>query len=90
MMDSTVTRNAQVLSTNVQAEAVLMNTANGKYYGLDDIVTSVWQQLCTPLKVSDLCRNLTEEYDGDPEVIRRDVLVLLKKLADDGLIEVAG
>lgn len=90
MMESTVRRNAQVLSTTVHAEAVLMNTANGKYYGLDDIATSVWEQLCTPRTVSDLCGSLAEVYDEDLEIIRRDVLVLLGKFVNDGLIEVIG
>ncbi len=90
MMESTVRRNAQVLSTTVHTEAVLMNTASGKYYGLDDIATSVWERLCTPRTVSDLCGSLAKEYDEDLEIIRRDVLMLLEKLADDGLIEVIG
>lgn len=90
MMDSTVRRNAQVLSTTVHTEAVLMNTASGKYYGLDDIATSVWERLRAPLTVRELCGCLAQDYEEDPEIIRRDVLMLLQKFADDGLIEVIG
>lgn len=86
--ESEIVRNTGIIFTKVGDETVLMSVQTGKYYGLDDIGTDVWSRLEAPIRIGALCAALAGAYDGAPEDISRDVLALLDKLVDNGLIEV--
>lgn len=81
-------RHPEIMFTIVHDEAVLVNMVTGKYFGLDDIGTHIWNRIQVPVGVDTLCAALTIEYDGAEEDIRRDVQAFLNWLADNGLIEV--
>lgn len=76
------------LSTEVDGAAVLMSIAHGCYFGLDAIASDVWRRLEQPVRVADLCGALARDYDGTAEAIEQDVLNLLARLTEHGLIEV--
>ncbi|MEP6619823.1 MAG: PqqD family peptide modification chaperone [bacterium] len=77
-------------AATVDGRVVLMSQKHGNYYDLGGIGSNVWQRLAMPVRVEVLCRALTEEYEGDPLVIQRDVMALLGRLAEDALVEVRG
>ncbi|HYH21262.1 MAG TPA: PqqD family peptide modification chaperone [Azospirillum sp.] len=83
-----VQRVADVLSAEVDGEAVLMSIEKGFYFGLDDIGSDVWRRLEEPVGVAALAAALAEDYDGDPAVIEHDVIALLTDMAANGLVEV--
>ena len=85
---SVVTVTKDQVSCSLGAEAAILNTKHGIYYGLDPIGTQVWKLLRTPRKVGDIHEVLLQEYDVDPERCKRDLLVLLEELLGAGLIEV--
>lgn len=87
---STVVQSREPLSAEVDGETVLMSVEQGRYFGLDAIGGDVWHRLESPVRVSDLCAALAADYDGAPDVIERDVLDLLGRMAARGLIEVTG
>jgi hypothetical protein len=87
-LSSTVLRNKDHMAAEVDGELVLMSVEKGNYYGLDAIGADIWRRLEKQAVVSDLCAALGEEYDADADTIRRDVLLLLEKLAAEGLIEI--
>jgi Coenzyme PQQ synthesis protein D (PqqD) len=76
------------VSCNLGAEAAILNTREGIYYGLDPIGTQVWKLLQTPTTVADIHEVLLQEYDVEPERCQRDLLALLEDLLGAGLIEV--
>ena len=84
---SVVTVTKDQVSCDLGAEAAILDTKNGIYYGLDPVGTQVWKLLQTPRKVSDIQQVLLQEYDVEPERCRRDLLVLLEELLRAGLIE---
>lgn len=87
-LSSTVVQSREPLSAEVDGETVLMSVEQGRYFGLDAIGGDVWRRLETPVRVSDLCAGLAADYEGEPDVIERDVLDLLGKMAERRLIEV--
>lgn len=86
---SVVVVHPEPLKAEVDGEIILMSVANGLYFGLDDIAGDIWRRLAQPIRVDALCAALTVEYEGEPAVIERDVLALLNKLAERGLIDVS-
>jgi hypothetical protein len=86
--DSFVTRARELLVAAVDNELVLLDTAQGKYYGIDAIGSEIWNRLEAPARIGDLCVALGTEFEADAETIERDVLCFLERLAGYQLVEV--
>lgn len=86
---SIVVVRSEPLKAEVDGEIILMSVANGLYFGLDDIAGDIWRRLARPIRADALCAALSVDYEGEPAVIERDVLTLLNKLAERGLIDVS-
>jgi hypothetical protein len=76
------------LSTSVGDEAVILNLERGSYYGLNVCGAGLWRKLQDPIRVEALYEWMLATYQVTAEVARRDLLALLSKLAESGLIEV--
>jgi len=86
--DTVLKRNGDLLSNELDGETVMMSIDSGKYYGLEEIATRVWELLEQPTSVSALCGVLVEEFDVAREQCEADVLPFLSELAKEGLVEV--
>lgn len=67
-------------------EAVLLHTAQQRYYGLDQVGTRMWTELISSSTIDVAYQRLLEEYEVDPENLRRDLTELVEKLAQHRLI----
>ncbi len=85
-MESTISVPQGVLFRNVEGEAVLLNTETGKYYGLDEVGTRMWTLLTEHGKVEPAFKALLAEYDVPAEQLQKDLLELVGKLAEQGLL----
>lgn len=86
-LDSIVRRNDELLTAEVDGELVMMSIASGRYFGLDDTGRRIWELLVGPVSVAALCEQLVQEYAVDTATCERDVLALLRKMAEHGMIE---
>lgn len=69
-------------------EVVILSLADGVYYGLDAIGAAVWGLLQEPVTVAEICKRIIRSYDVGAERCGRDVLELVRALAERGLVEV--
>ena len=76
------------VSSEVRGEAVILNLADGTYYGLNPIGAHIWNLIQKPKSVAAIQAILLAEYDVEVEVCHRELLALLQELAKRGLIEV--
>jgi hypothetical protein len=86
--DSTVVAIKDQLSANLEGEAVILNCANGVYYGLNEVGNTVWTFVQEPRAVAEIAAKVASEYEVQPDACERDVIELLGQLTDAGLIEV--
>jgi len=77
-----------VLISNLQDESVLLNLDSERYYGLDDVGTRMLSALSTSSSIEAAYELLREEYDVEGEVLRRDLLSLVEKLLNQGLVKI--
>jgi Coenzyme PQQ synthesis protein D (PqqD) len=77
------------VAADVAGETVLMSLERSRCYGLGDIGSDIWSKLSSPVRVDDLVAELNTRYEAPPGVIERDVLHLLTKLAEEGLIKIS-
>ncbi|MEP2180544.1 MAG: PqqD family protein, partial [Marinomonas sp.] len=83
----TITASDDVVSREVNGEAVLLDLASGLYFGLNVVGSAIWQVVGdAPAKVSALCDAVEAEFDAPRDVIEADVEELLGELVAAGLV----
>ncbi|BAE50267.1 PqqD family protein [Paramagnetospirillum magneticum] len=88
--DMTIVRSPTCLAAEVGDEVVVMSVERGLYYAFDEISSDIWGRIAEPLSVQSLCQALLLDYDAAPEVIEGDVLAVLTRLREAGLVDVVG
>ncbi|OLE56323.1 MAG: thymidylate synthase [Cyanobacteria bacterium 13_1_40CM_2_61_4] len=85
---STIVAAKEQVSCSMAEEAVVLDLKAGVYYGLNEVGARVWSLVQEPRNVSDIRDAILEEFDVDPSLCERDLLVLLRDLAGRALIKV--
>jgi hypothetical protein len=75
-----------VLISNLQEEAVILNLDSERYYGLDDVGTRFLSVLNTSESIEAAYEVLRDEYDVDPQSLRQDLLDLTETLLQQGIL----
>lgn len=83
---SVVVRSDEVLAVDCENEVLMMSIAQGSYFSLDPTAADIWRRLSEPMIVSDLIRDLTATYRGDPAVIASEIRQFLRVLASKELV----
>ena len=76
------------VSSDLGGEVAILDLKAGVYYGLDAVGARIWSLIQKPRTVNEIRDILLEEYEVEPERCERDLLALLQRLADEGIIEV--
>lgn len=69
-------------------ESAILNLKNSVYYGVNPVAASVWKMLGRPRSVGELRDALVEEYEVEPGRCEQDLITLLQKMREEGLIEI--
>ena len=84
---SVVAANDQV-SSDLGGEVAILHLKAGMYYGLEAVGARIWNLIQEPRPVEEIRDILVREYEVEPDRCESDLIVLLTRLADEGLIEV--
>ena len=74
------------ISTTVDEDTVILDTASGKYFSLEGVGSTVWEALQEPRSFDELLAVVLEGYDVGVETAERDVRALLGSLKEAGLV----
>ncbi len=86
--ETVISQIEEIVASDIDGETVMMSVENGKYYGLDDIGSRIWELIEQPIKVSDLIDTLLKRFDVDREACKRDVLIFINELNEDRILQV--
>jgi len=84
-----VKRNNDVFANEIDGEAVMMHIQTGKYYGLDEIGSRIWELMEHKIQVKTIIEQLLKEYDVSEQQCKTDVINLLNELKQNELIEIS-
>lgn len=76
------------VSCDLNGEVALLNLTTAQYFGLDQVGAHVWQALDGTKRVSDLVAAVLDAYDVEEERCTADLIALVGKLANAGLVDV--
>ncbi|MEO8198816.1 MAG: PqqD family protein [Thermoanaerobaculia bacterium] len=79
-----------VLARELDGEAVLLDVASGRYFGLNDSGRRIWALLSGDLTLETLAGTLAAEFARPPENLLEDVVELLGELEREGLVDRVG
>lgn len=85
---SGVVASGDQVSSDLGGEVAILDLKAGTYYGLDEVGNRVWTLIQEPNSVKEVRDVLLSEYEVEPERCERDLISLLQRLADEGLVEV--
>lgn len=85
-LDTMVERREDVVFSEVDGEIVAMSIQSGKYYGLQEIGSRIWDIIDDPISISKICEALMAEYDVTADQCNLDVLRFMEKLWNKDLI----
>ena len=76
------------ISSELAGETIILNHAAGRYYGLDEVGTLVWQHLQQgSVSFDELKENILAHFDLDEQTCTKDVHELLADLTHENLVE---
>ena len=79
---------AHVLVRVLDRESVLLNLETEQYFGLDETGTRMWQLLTGSPSIDAAYQELLAEFDVEPELLRSNLMELLSRLVESGLLQV--
>jgi len=79
---------AHVLVRFLDRESVLLNLETEQYFGLDETGTRMWQLVTASPNIDAAYQELLAEFDVEPELLRSNLMELLGRLVDSGLLQV--
>lgn len=80
--------NDSLMMADLEGEAVLLDVESGRYFGLNEVGTSIWTMIKSPCMVSDIIEGLRQEYAAPAETLGADVLAFLQSMANHNLVHV--
>ncbi len=86
--DTTFITSPSAISTELEGEAVILDTAASEYYGLNEVGTRIWSLLQEPKTLDEIVDVLLEEYSVDRDQCEDDVRELLNQMTEKNLLEV--
>lgn len=78
--------NETVVAADLDNEMVLLNIETGLYFGLDELGSMIWSLLAEGMAETAIVQRILDEYDAEPERVRRDVEAFLVQLQGKGLL----
>ena len=83
-----VTVPSHVLIRFLDKEAVLLNIETERYFGLDETGTRMWQLATAAPNIETAYQQLLDEYEVQAEPLRNDLIELLERLVENGLLQI--
>lgn len=88
-LESTVVAAPGLTAAHLGEEAVVLDAASGRYYGLNELGARIFELVRAPRSVGTLKRTLLEEYRVGEAELEADLLAFLGRMGERGLITLA-
>ena len=82
-----LSRNVEILSSDMDGETVMMSVENSEYYSLSKVGTKIYDILSKEMSFTELIDILTKEYSVDREVCEKDTKEFLEELLKKNIIK---
>jgi hypothetical protein len=85
-LNTTIKRNPELVSSDIDGEKVMMSIESGEYFGLDPVGSRIWELIENPIKIEKLVEVLLDEFEVIKEQCELDTLDFLNQLQEKNLL----
>ncbi|MBI9055316.1 MAG: lasso peptide biosynthesis PqqD family chaperone [Bacteroidales bacterium] len=85
-VDTTIQRNNDTLTSDIDGEKVMMSVKHGEYYGLGQTGSFIWDNISDPINIGYLVELILEKFKVEKEQCLKDILPFLNDLVEKGLV----
>ena len=86
-MNSHLTVPPQIMSRVVDDETVLLDIAQGVYFGLDGVGKRIWENVASGLSLRETASSIAKEFEVDEARAEEDVIKFAADLVERGLLK---
>lgn len=76
----------EVVASEVDDGAALLDLRSSQYYGLNPVGAFVWSRIQTPATLEDIVAAVADAFDVDPSECRADIARLLEDFESAGVL----
>jgi len=87
-MGSVVCRTSDVVFSRLDDELLAIDAQAGYCYSMNETAGRIWELIGAPVSIGDLCSRLKTEFSVEQLLCQQEVLPLMEKLLESGLIQV--
>jgi hypothetical protein len=87
-LENTFVLSKDAMFRDLDGEAVILELGSGTYSGLNAVGTRIWHLIQQHGRLKTVFEELCREYDAAPDVLEKDLLELVARLAEARLGEV--
>lgn len=80
--------NQELLQSEIDGETIMMSIDNGKYYGLNNVASRIWEIIKDEPVYSEIIEKLLEEYNIDKDQCEEETTVFLESLIEKKIIKI--
>lgn len=84
-LDRSLIISRDVICRELAGELVILNLRSGMYFGLDPVGTRIWALIQEHGALETVFATIRDEYDVEPDMLKRDLLDLVDELCAKGL-----
>ncbi|MGK2856593.1 MAG: PqqD family protein [Thermoanaerobaculia bacterium] len=85
-LDSVVCVSDSQVSTRLGDEVVILELGAGQYYSLEGTGPAIWSLVQKPVRVSEIRNEIVRNFEVEPEVCERDLLLVLQEMVDKQIL----
>jgi hypothetical protein len=87
-LTSTISKRAELLSSEIDGEVVMMNIETGRYIGMNPVGSEVWKILEQgPSSIHRICKELLLNFKVDQSTCEQEVLSFCTQMLKENLIQ---
>jgi len=79
-----------VIWRDVGGDVVILNVETGIYFGLDGSGGQIWRELVEHGSIEKTLKSLKQQFDAEPDELRRDLDDLLNQFVEKRLVQLVG
>ena len=87
-LDSIIQRDSEIIAVEMGNETVMMGIDQSKYFGLNEVGTTVWENIEKPITIQALVHVVRKNFDIEEKDCLADILELVSDLMTQGLARV--
>lgn len=85
-LDSIVSYRQDLDTTDIDGDKVMMDLEKGQYFALNSVGSRIWEEIKSPVKLSEVVNTLLSEYEVDRETCEQSVVEFIEGLNHAGLL----